>query len=69
MDDTVLRDPIDDAAGNAISDEQVAMVLKNVTPKHPVLRRLHRKLNRERGMRTEAAITSYDRMHHRHNRS
>lgn len=69
MDDNELRCPIDDAAGNAISDEQVAMVLKNVTPKHPVLRRLHQKLNSEKGMGPEAAITSYDRMHHRHNRS
>lgn len=50
-----------------LTDEQIAGVLTNVAPKHPALRRLHDKLNTTAG--AEAAITSYDRMHHRHNRS
>lgn len=52
-----------------LTEEQIRSILINVKPKHPVLRRLHEKLNNKHGVRTEAAITSYDRMHHRHNRS
>ena len=52
-----------------LTDEQVAILLTNVAPKHPALRRIHRKLNGDGGIRTEATISSYDRMHHRHNRS
>jgi len=58
--DTVLSE------GN-LTDENVNTLLTNVAPSHPALRRLHNKLNTSEG--TEAAITSYDRMHHRHNRS
>jgi hypothetical protein len=52
-----------------LTDEQIAAVLTNVAPKHPALRRLHQKLNESTGLRAEASISSYDRMHHRHNRS
>jgi head-tail adaptor len=50
-----------------LSDEQLIQVWTNVAPSHPALRRVHQKLNTSSG--AEAAITSYDRMHHRHNRS
>ena len=49
------------------NDEQLAEMWTNVTPDHPALRRVHEKLNQSSG--GEAAITSYDRMHHRHSRS
>ena len=52
-----------------LTDEEVTAALKNIAPKHPALRRLHQKLNEDTGFRTEASISSYDRMHHRHNRS
>ncbi len=49
-----------------LTDEQLVQVLTNVAPEHPALARVHQKLNKSCG--AEAAITSYDRMHHRHNR-
>jgi len=49
-----------------LTDEQLVQVMTNVTPEHPALARVHQKLNKSCG--AEAAITSYDRMHHRHNR-
>jgi hypothetical protein len=52
-----------------LTDEQVTAVLTNVASKHPALQRLHKKLNEATDVRAEAAISSYDRMHHRHNRS
>ena len=50
-----------------LTDEQLVQVWTNVAMSHPALRRVHQKLNTSSG--AEAAITSYDRMHHRHNRS
>lgn len=44
----------------------LAQVLKVVNPKHPALSRLHTELKAVSGT---SVITSYDRMHHRHNRS
>lgn len=49
-----------------LTDEQLVQVWTNVAPRHPALARVHEKLNKSPG--GEAAITSYDRMHHRHNR-
>lgn len=69
MDKTCLQPQNDEVSPTEFSDTQVAAVLKNVVPRHPALRRVHHKLNGSSGFRTEAAITSYDRMHHRHNRS
>lgn len=43
-----------------------AQIVKKLSPKHPALSRLHAELKNESGT---SAITSYDRMHHRHNRS
>lgn len=43
-----------------------AQIIKSITPKHPALSRLHSQLKSESGT---SAITSYDRMHHRHSRS
>lgn len=74
----ILGDPMETTAPDPhtlgsprteLTDEQVTAVLTNVTPKHPALRRLHQKLNEATGLRAEASISSYDRMHHRHNRS
>jgi len=50
-----------------LTDDQMAEAWANATPDHPALRRVHQKLNQSSG--AEAAITSYDRMHHRHSRS
>lgn len=59
--------------GNEISPFNVeltaaesAQVIKSVAPKHPALSRLHAELKNSTGT---SSITSYDRMHHRHNRS
>jgi len=49
-----------------LTEEQLVQVWTNVAPQHPALSRVHEKLNKSSGV--EAAITSYDRMHHRHNR-
>jgi hypothetical protein len=49
-----------------LTDEQLVQVWTNVAPQHPALSRVHEKLNKSSGV--EEAITSYDRMHHRHNR-
>lgn len=45
----------------------ISQTLKAAPVNHPALRRLRTKLV-SKG-ETEIAITSYDRMHHRHNRS
>jgi hypothetical protein len=58
-----------------MSDEQVAdepsvdpvELLDGLTPTHPALKRLADR--RDATQPVEAAITSYDRMHHRHSRS
>lgn len=49
-----------------LTDEQLVQVWTNVAPRHAALARVHEKLNKS--CSAEAAITSYDRMHHRHNR-
>lgn len=71
MDSTNFQGLTGNVILTTLTDEQVATLLRNVAPKHPALRRIHLKLNNqeEGGIRTEAAISSYDRMHHRHNRS
>lgn len=54
-----------------VSDEttstELVQLLKNIKPKHPALNRVRAKLVASETI--ETAITSYDRMHHRHNRS
>lgn len=66
--DLPMTEPLNAAPSQMdLTDEQVNTLLTNVAPSHPALRRLHDKLNTSAG--AEAAITSYDRMHHRHNRS
>ncbi len=49
-----------------LSVSESAQLIKSVTPKHPALSRLHTDLKSAGGTST---ITSYDRMHHRHNPS
>ena len=49
-----------------LTDEQLVGVWTNVVSQHPALGRVHEKLNKSSGV--ETVITSYDRMHHRHNR-
>lgn len=49
-----------------LTDEQVVQVWTNVAQQHPALSRVRENLKKTAGV--EAAITSYDRMHHRHNR-
>ena len=61
------RDVSEVETGQDLTDEQLVQVWTNVAPSHPALKRVHQKLNTSAG--AEAAITSYDRMHHRHNRS
>lgn len=51
---------------NVLMDEvDVMMELTASRPEHPALGRLHDRLV---GASSEREITSYDRMHHRHNR-
>lgn len=49
-----------------LTDEQVAQVWTNVPQQHPALSRVRQNLKKTSAV--EAAITSYDRMHHRHSR-
>ncbi|WP_016869186.1 MULTISPECIES: YhhA family cyclophane-containing RiPP [Fischerella] len=51
---------------NATSSE-FSQIIKSLNPKHPALNRVRAKLLAVE--KIETAITSYDRMHHRHNRS
>jgi hypothetical protein len=53
--------------GAASEEETVEELLGEVAPEHPALRRLAQR--HAAGRSLEATITSYDRMHHRHNRS
>jgi len=53
-------------SGESTSTELVQL-LKNLKPKHPALNRVHAQLVASVGI--ETAISSYDRVHHRHNRS
>lgn len=52
----------------AISQRQIerSETLKNHVPAHPILNRMRSKLMETNGLQV---ISSYDRMHHRHNRS
>jgi len=50
-----------------VSREELRQMLKAQTPGHPALNRVHAKL--VASAETEIAISSYDRMHHRHSRS
>ncbi|MBW4598527.1 MAG: hypothetical protein KME29_02680 [Calothrix sp. FI2-JRJ7] len=50
-----------------ISAEEMSQILKSLSLKHPALNRVRAKL--VASDKIETAITSYDRMHHRHNRS
>ncbi len=45
---------------------QLAQTLKQHTPSHPALNRMRSKVMETSGVQ---AISAYDRMHHRHNRS
>jgi hypothetical protein len=63
---TEVESVMDNIKTPELTDEQIVQVLTNVAPEHPALARVHQKLNKSYG--AEAAITSYDRMHHRHNR-
>ena len=49
------------------SREDVGRALKASAPRHPALGRVHARL--ASSSETEAAISRYDRMHHRHSRS
>ncbi len=47
--------------------EDLGQALKASAPQHPALGRVHARL--ASSSETEAAISRYDRMHHRHSRS
>ena len=49
-----------------LADDQIVQVWTNVAQQHPALNRVRENLKKTASV--EAAITSYDRMHHRHNR-
>jgi len=55
----------DPASGVLAPDREFADVIRAHRPEHPVLAHLH---DRMAGLEADS-ITSYDRMHHRHNRS
>jgi hypothetical protein len=57
---------LDNKKNGTMRASDLAQVLKSFPPKHPALNRLHGKLISLAGVK---AITGYDRMHHRHNRS
>ena len=47
--------------------EEIGQALKASAPRHPALNRVHARL--VASAETEAVISRYDRMHHRHSRS
>ena len=49
------------------TNAELAQSLRTLNLSHPVLNRVRARLLASEGL--EAAITSYDRMHHRHSRS
>ena len=57
---------VDFTTKQELSASESAQVIKTLNPKHPALNRLHAELKNAGGT---AAITAYDRMHHRHSRS
>lgn len=57
----------DDTEVSPTDDLDVLEVLRDLTPEHPALARLRGDLIA--GSTADQTITSYDRMHHRHNRS
>jgi hypothetical protein len=50
-----------------LTEDQLQQMLKEFPLRHPALNRVQAKL--VAGADTEAVISSYDRMHHRHSRS
>jgi hypothetical protein len=56
----------DSISQQSFTTSESAQIIKSVAPKHPALSRLHTEL---KSMTGTSAITSYDRMHHRHSRS
>lgn len=59
--------PVNIAPEQPTLREEISQVLKTSAPRHPALKRVHAKL--VASAETEVAITRFDRMHHRHNRS
>lgn len=66
-DEAVARSATQTDLTQSLTDDQLVQAWTHVAPTHPALKRVHQKLNSSVG--AEASITSYDRMHHRHNRS
>ncbi len=54
------------AASQQPSNQELMPKLRQITPGHPALSRMRAKMMQSSGVQ---AITAYDRMHHRHNRS
>lgn len=48
------------------TNQELMPKLKQISPEHPALSRMRAKMMQSSGVQ---AITAYDRMHHRHNRS
>ena len=67
MFDTKVGDSVETLEESENGTLNIAQTLKAAAVTHPGLKRLRTKLV-SKG-ETEIAITSYDRMHHRHNRS
>ena len=67
-----MHDDFDRGGGGepveGVAQEDIADMLEARRQEHPVLARLRERLTEGRA-RPETVITSYDRMHHRHNRS
>jgi len=59
--------PVSALEAKPVRQEEIGQMLKASAPQHPALNRVHAKLVASAG--TEAAISRYDRMHHRHSRS
>lgn len=62
---------IEDSSNNQLGKTQgeLASHLTGGTFSHPALNRIAHSLNKQQEFGIETQITSYDRMHHRHNRS
>lgn len=67
MQEVTKTTPNDATAEVSMESAELNQTLKKVIPQHPALNRMRAKLVETSGV--EAVITSYDRMHHRHNRS
>jgi hypothetical protein len=61
-----MENPASNPSANSLTPQDLLPTLRQYAPEHPALSRMRAKLMQNSGVQ---AISAYDRMHHRHNRS